>query len=251
MRIILLLLAVVVHSPALAQTSLNMSQDLVNLGIASTNMVPNQPTLDAGPLFFRAVLYAKNHQIGRVIADPGAYYFSSLQYSGAHVAWDSLSNLTIDLQGSDLYFSFPLVSGMTITNSTNLVLENFTADYNPLPFTQVRVVLVNSAQQSIQFAVDGNWQNPSVLNAVFAAPPTSFQDIQVHIFRNGRPIPGVPRMHAANPVGSSQFTANPDPGLTASTVFAQIRPGDIAFLGMALGSGPVTALFCTSARFGT
>src|SRR5215831_5796092 len=32
-------------------TTLNLSQDLVSLGIASTNMVPNQPSLDAGPLF--------------------------------------------------------------------------------------------------------------------------------------------------------------------------------------------------------
>src|ERR1700694_1920380 len=116
-----------------------MSQDLVDLGIASTNMLPNRPGLDAGPLFFRAVSYAQNHQISRVITDTGAYYFQSLQYSGSHVAWGQLNNLTIDLQGSDLYFSFPLVSGITITNSSNLVLENFTADYNPLPFTQGRV----------------------------------------------------------------------------------------------------------------
>jgi hypothetical protein len=126
-------------------------------------MLPNRPDIDAGPLFFQAVIYAKNHQIGRVIAGPGAYYFLSLQYSGSHVAWDQLSNLTIDLQGSDLYFTHPLVSGITISNSTNLVLENFTADYNPLPFTQVRVVSVNAAQRQIQFAVDGNWQNPTAL----------------------------------------------------------------------------------------
>jgi hypothetical protein len=250
MRTILVLLAVVAQSPAPAQTSLNMSQDLVDLGIASTNMLPNRPDLDTGPLFYRAVLYAKNHQISRVIANTGAYYFQSLQYSGSHVAWDRLSNLTIDLQNSDLYFSFPLVSGITITNSTNLVLQNFTADYNPLPFTQVRVVSVNAAQRQIQFAVDGNWQNPSKLNAVFAARPTSFQAIEVHMFRNGRPIPGVPRMNAVNPVGSNQFTIAPDPtGYATSAVIAQIRPGDIAFLGMRLGSGPVTALYCTACTF--
>src|SRR5712692_3130492 len=107
------------------------------------------------------------HQIGQVIADRGAYYFRSLQYSGAHVAWDKLNNLTIDLQGADLYFSFPLVNGITISRSTNIVLENFTADYDPLPFTQVRVISVDPAQQRIQYAVDGNWQNPSALNAVF------------------------------------------------------------------------------------
>jgi hypothetical protein len=213
-------------------------------------MVPNQPSLDAGPLLFRAVFYANAHQIGRVIADPGAYYFNSLQYSGAHVAWTSLSNLTIDLQGSDLYFSNPLVNGIVIFNSTNLVLENFTADYNPLPFTQVRVVSVNAAQRQVQFAVDGAWQNPSVLNAVFAQPATSDQALDVHIFRNGRPISGVPRMYAANPVGTSQFTIAPDPtGFATNAVIAQIRPGDIAVLGMKLGSGPVNAIFCTGCTF--
>jgi hypothetical protein len=209
-------------------------------------MVPNQPALDAGPLLFQAVLYAQNHKIDRVIAVPGSYYFLSLQGPQVHVGWDKLSNLTIDLQGSDLYFSHPLVNGMLITNSTNLVLEKFTADYDPLPFTQVRVVSVNPSQQSIQFAVDGNWQNPSVLNSVFAAVPSAYDfGVEVHMFRNGRPIPGVTRMYGTNPIGSSQFTAIPDPGPTGATVFSQIRPGDIAFLGMRAYSIPVSTLFCT------
>lgn len=111
MRRIIVWLAVVcgAQNSAFAQTTLNMSQDLVRLGITSANMVPNRKDVDAGPLFFRAVSYALVRQIPRVIADPGAYYFRSLQFSGAHVAWTELSNMTIDLQGSDLYFSFPLV----------------------------------------------------------------------------------------------------------------------------------------------
>jgi uncharacterized protein (TIGR03437 family) len=235
---------------AFAQSTLNMSEDLVRLGIASTNMVPNQPNLDAGPLFFQAVLYAQNHKIGAVIADPGSYYFLSLQSPQVHLAWDSLSNLTIDLHESDLYFTHPLVSGLLVTNSKNVVLENFTADYNPLPFTQVRVVSVNPAQQTIQFAVDGNWQNPSALNAVFPTIPNEYGvGVEVHMFRNGRPIPGVTRMYATNPLGTSQFTAIPDPGPTAGTVLSQIRPGDIAFLGMRAFSIPVSTLFCTGCTF--
>ena len=237
-------------SAAVAQSTLNVSEDLVQLGIASTNMVPNLLSQDAGPLFFRAVSYANNHQIGRVIADPGAYYFRSLQYAGAHVAWDKLSDLTIDLQGSDFYFSFPLTQGILITHSTNIVFENFTADYDPLPFTQVRVVSVNPTQQSIQFAVDGNWQNPTALNAVFPFVPSTYGfGVEVHMFRNGRPIPGVTRMYAANPIGSTQFTATPDPGVSPSAVFAQIRPGDIAFLGMRWGAGPFSVLYCTGCTF--
>ena len=52
--------------PAAAQTTtLNLSQDLVALGIASTNMLPNQPALDAGPLLNKGVGYAMAHQISR------------------------------------------------------------------------------------------------------------------------------------------------------------------------------------------
>jgi hypothetical protein len=117
-------------SVALAQSSLDMSQDLVRLGIASLNMVPNQPDLDAGPLLLGIVNFAQTHRIARVIADQGAYYFRSMQTPNAHVGWNQLNNLTIDLQGSDLYFAFPLQNGLAINNSTNIVLQNFTAETN-------------------------------------------------------------------------------------------------------------------------
>jgi len=225
-----------------AQPTLNLSEDLVKLGIASQNMVPNQPSVDAGPLFFQGVLYAQNKKIGRVIADPGAYYFLSQQYAGTHLAWANLSNLTLDLQGSDLHFTFPVATGISLTNATNIALQNFTVDYDPLPFTQVQVLSVNPAQQQIQFAVAGNWQNPSVLNEVFSIPNGS---VDVHIFRDGRPIIGANRLHAANPIGSSQFTVSPDPGLTPSDVVALIRPGDITVLCMRSSSVAVGAIRCT------
>src|SRR5262245_50719809 len=67
-------------------TTLNLSQDLVSLGIASNNMVPNQPALDAGPLFVAGVAYAKNHGVTTVVANPGAYYFLGLLEPNAHFA---------------------------------------------------------------------------------------------------------------------------------------------------------------------
>jgi len=42
-------------------------------------MIPNQPSLDAGPLFVQGVAYAMSHQMDRVIADKGTDYFLSLQ----------------------------------------------------------------------------------------------------------------------------------------------------------------------------
>src|SRR5262249_37046518 len=122
--------------PSAQVTTLNLSQDLVPLGIAATNMVPNQPSLDAGPLFVAGVAYAQSHGINTVIADPGTYYFLGLLESNAHFALRSIDNMTIDLHGANLIFTHPLYYGMIVYYSTNAVLQNFTADYQPLPYTQ-------------------------------------------------------------------------------------------------------------------
>ena len=145
-----LVLVVSLVCVASAQTPLNMSRDLVGLGIASTNMVPNQPALDAGPLFVQAVAYAKNNGITRLIADPGAYYFLNLLESNAHVGLRNINNMTIDFQGSDLIFTQPLFYGMVVYSSTNSVLQNFTVDYQPLP--------ADSGECHQRFSYSALWQ---------------------------------------------------------------------------------------------
>ena len=56
----------------LSSQTLNMSRDLVAKGIASANMTPDSPSLDARPLFEAATTYASRNGIQTVIADPGA-----------------------------------------------------------------------------------------------------------------------------------------------------------------------------------
>ena len=65
---------------------LNMSHDLLTLGIAASNIVPNQPNLDSGPLLFQAVAYANQHQLPLLITDRGVCYFLSLQNANYQVA---------------------------------------------------------------------------------------------------------------------------------------------------------------------
>ena len=155
---------VLVAVPVSAQTTLNMSEDLLRLGIASANMVPNQSAVDAGPLFVQAVEYAKANGIRNLIADRGSYYFLSTQ-DNTHVALGSIDNMTIDFRGSDLIFTHPLYYGIIIYYSNNAVLENFTIDYQPLPFTQVRVVSTDTVHSKIQYSVMPGWQDPAVFNS--------------------------------------------------------------------------------------
>ena len=59
-----------------AQT-LNMSTDLVRLGIAARDLNPNDPTLDARPLFEAATDYVRAHPAVRVLTlTPGCHRFS-------------------------------------------------------------------------------------------------------------------------------------------------------------------------------
>jgi hypothetical protein len=236
--LLLLCWCVLAASLLSGQTTLNMSHDLVPLGIASTNLVPNQPSLDAGPLFMQAVAYAKNHGISTVIADLGTYYFLSV-LDNTHVALSQISNMTIDFQGSNLIFTHPLFYGMVFYFGTNLTLQNFTVDYQPLSFTQLRVVAVDVPNQQIQYTVQPGWQDPSTYNSLLPKP----SEIQVHIFRNGRPVLG--RLVTQLPLTGDRLPIINPP----QAILPAIRPGDIAVLLLRLGIDAINANHCNGCTF--
>jgi uncharacterized protein (TIGR03437 family) len=240
------LLLAAVH-PAFGQTSLNLSEDLVQFGIASSNMVPNQPTRDAGPLLLAGVDYAQANNIPLVIADSGAYYFLSLQTPNVHVVFGSLSNLTIDFQGSDLYFSHMPAYGIYISSARNLTLQNFTLDYQPLPFTQVQVVSVDPDLRQVQYKLLPGWQDPSAFNPAFASTGGSFI-VPIEFYRSGARAPNLfSDLNAVLPIGGSQFTIAPDQfGYATNSVLAQIRPGDVAVLSIRAGRTPLRVNQCNN-----
>jgi hypothetical protein len=226
---------------AVAQATLNLSQDLVTLGIAQTNLIPNQPSLDAAPLLQSGVAYASAHQIGTVIADPGSYYFLSINCN-THAAFGSVNNMTIDFQGANLIFTHPLYYGIVVYPSTNLTLQNFTVDYQPLPFTQVQVAAVDVPNNAIQFSVPAGWQDPSVFNNQPIACGDGPPSVEMHVFRNGRPAFGTGRMLTQLPITGNRF---PVMGFTAPSTISAVRPGDIVVLAMRTGSGGIAVSHCS------
>jgi hypothetical protein len=236
-RFLILALALVA-TPRLSQlTSLNLSRDLVRLGIASTNLIPNQPMLDAGPLWTRAIQYAKANGVREVTVDPGAYYFLSLQFSDRHVSLAQTNNLTIDFQGSDLFLARSQHIGLALSQCTNTVLQNFTIDFLELPFTQLRVLSANAAQRTVEFEVLPGWFHPSAFN-VPKNPSGLEEAVYAFIFRDGSPAPGLTRMKLQRPfVGSSFTIVNENVPWGTAEVLARIQPGDTAVL-TARGAGP-------------
>jgi hypothetical protein len=217
--------------PAFGQT-LNLSTDLVPLGIASSNMIPNQSSLDSGPLLEQGVAYANTHHYSQVIADQGSYYFLSLSTPYLHVNLNPVNNLTIDLQGSDLYFFDPLALAIGLAGGSNTTLENFTVDYLQLQFTQLQITSVDTATGQLQFTVPPGWQAPDGLNTELSRQPAAIP--WLFVFRDGRPAtgPGVfsSRIPVQTPFSANEITVLPNGSTTAADYVAQIQPGDTVVL---------------------
>jgi uncharacterized protein (TIGR03437 family) len=219
-----LLIAALTPIGLFAQT-LNMSQDLVSLGIAKSNMAPDTPSLDSRPLFESAVAYAIRNRIPTITANPGAYYFLTLRNANTHALITAAANLTIDWQHSDLLFAMSNASAVQCTNCAGVTMQNFTLDYQQLPFSQITVATVNAGAQSFTFNTIPGYQPPSAFNSNRAADGSDA--IWMFVFRNGVPIQQVGRIEAKRPVNGNTIALadTNDPWATPASL-AAIQPGD-------------------------
>jgi hypothetical protein len=127
-------------------SSLNLSRDLVSLGIASENLAPDSPSLDARPLFEAGLQYVQNHHIPLLTVDRGSYYFLT-PASGTTNRYTNIfqiSDLTIDLAGSTVYFKDPFLEGFSVTECQRVTLTNFQTDFINPPYTHVQVTSVDA-----------------------------------------------------------------------------------------------------------
>lgn len=207
---------------------LNMSHDLVSKGIATTNMQPNTPALDARPLFEQAVAYAVKNGIGTLTADTGSYYFLTLHNgTTAHAYLNAAANLTIDWQHSDLYFASSNYAAITCANCSSVTMQNFTVDYQQLPFTQVTITAVDSANGILTYQTIAGYQSPASFNTNRASDGADA--IWIFIFRNGAPLAAVGRLGGARQATASTITiADTNSPWASPSALATIQPGDIA-----------------------
>ena len=232
-----------VHLLAQAGATLNLSHDLVSTGIAKSNMQPDTPTLDSRPLIEAAVAYAQKNNIATLTADRGAYYFLTLHNPQTHILLNSVSNLTIDLQNSDLYFQQSGHGAILCQTCSSVILQNFTVDFLQLPFTQVTVASVDPAHRSIAFNPMPGFSPPSAFNQT--RTPDGSDAYYGFVFRNGVPIPQTGDLVVNTPVSGNSLTlgAAGDPWAQASNL-AAIQPGDT--LVMTDRGGPHTIHFTNS-----
>ncbi|MBV9873632.1 MAG: hypothetical protein JO025_02790, partial [Verrucomicrobia bacterium] len=205
--------------------TINLSRDLVRLGIASQNLTPNDPSLDARPLFQAAVEYAEAHATHLITVDHGAYYFLTLQNETSYLSFLGLSDLTVDLGGSAIYFSDALHQGFNLTDCQRFTLKNFKIDFLSPPYTYVRLASVNPAERTLAYTLLPNWPDPASFNgATSLAVPLVLWAV---VFRDGHIVNATSRMQVAEPIANQvlQLVQDNTPW-TQSPTLSTLRPGD-------------------------
>jgi hypothetical protein len=219
-----MLLATLFALPAIGQPAqINVSTDLVNLGIATQNAVPGNPNLDARPLFQAAIQYAAKNGVPLIVANPGSYWFLTTQESGVYLVLNNISNLTLNLQGSALYFQNSFQIGIYMNQCQSVTLSNFSVDYVNLPFTQVQLTGVNTTNSTLSYTTIAGWPSPTALQSPDGS--TAYWGI---VLRNGSPIANASRLQLAPPTSSSalQIVPGTDPWAQPN-VIGTYQPGDV------------------------
>jgi Putative binding domain, N-terminal len=238
---ILLFCLLFVAPCAMADTTLNMSHDLVALGIASRNLTPNDASLDARPLFQAAIGYVQTHPVTTLTLDSGNYYLLTEEQSNAVLIFPNLSNMTIDLAGSTFYFEGPLLpNGLQLYYCTNVTLTNFKLDYLHPPYTHVKLASVDPEDRVLKYQLLSGWPDPSVFNTLrdpFSGGPIF--GYYAAIFRNGAIVPGTTRTLLQAPFENETLTvADPSPWAQSATL-ATLRPGDTVVVTTRGGGSPI------------
>jgi hypothetical protein len=214
-------------------SQINISEDLVTLGIAGQNATPDTPGLDSRPLLAAAIQYAGANGVGTIVADPGAYWFLTPQLPDRYLVLDHVSDLAIDFQGSDIYLQQGFLIGFDLEYCQRVTLKHFTIDFVQLPFTQVK--LSNISGHTLTYSVMPGWPSPTTLQS-----PSGSTNYWGLVLRGGLPLPNASRLPLAAPTnpGTLQVSVDDSPW-TQQAVLNTYQAGDIAVVTLRDGDAPI------------
>jgi hypothetical protein len=225
-------------------TTINLSHDLVRLGIASNNLRPDSPAIDARPLFQAALAYARSHPVNVITVDRGAYYFLTPQDAQAYLSFSTLSNLTVDLADSTIYFATGLLRGFELVDCVNMTLTRFRTDFINSPYTHVQLTFIDPVGRRLSYTTLPDWPDPVTFNGLTSTNSTTGPpELWAAVFRNGEIVPGTSRMHVAQPIANGVLELVQDnTPWTQSATLSTLEPGDTVVVMVRGGFGPITVI---------
>ena len=186
-----------------AGITVNLSRDMVRLGIATQNLPANDPSFDARPIFEAAVQYVGTHHVERLTVDRGAYYFLTPQDAQTYLRFRSLSDLTIDLAGSRISFAGAFLQGFALVDCDHVTLTNFDIDFLEPPYTQVELLSVDPSARTIAYRTLPQWRDPARFDSPSAPGEAAASLVFWAVaFRGGEVVPGTSRMQVAQPIAA-------------------------------------------------
>lgn len=256
MRLLLILLAMPLLSvpahagaPTADGITVNLSRDLVRLGIATQNLPANDPSFDARPIFEAALQYVGTHQVQRLTVDRGTYYFLTPQDAQTYLRFRSLSDLTIDLAGSKVFLAGAFLQGFALANCDHVTLTNFDIDFLERPYTQVELLSVDPSARTLSYRVLPQWRDPATFDSP-SVPGEAAASLVIWAvaFRAGDIVPGTSRMRVAQPItaGLLRLVQDNTPWTQAATLANTLEPGDTIVVTERGGQPPVLAFGGTS-----
>lgn len=228
-------------APTAQSNSVNLSRDLVRLGIASQNLPANDPTFDARPVFQAAVQYAQSHRLALLTVDRGNYYFLTSQTPVTYLNLSRLSDLVIDLAGSTIYFKRAFLQGFYISQSQRVTLTNFQTDFVEPPYTHVELTSSDAPGRKLLYKTISSWVDPATFSGI--TTPVGKPELWAIVFRNGAIVPGTSRMQIKDPISSGTLELLPDTApWTQSATLATLKPGDVVVVTQRVGQQPLKVL---------
>jgi hypothetical protein len=149
------------REPPLTQLKVETVLDVTDFGAVSGDGKNDYPA-------FSAALKEARKSTGpvRIVFPKGTYHFASdieLSYDDGAFQLIGVRNLEIDGNGSELLITRSHMSLVYAKNCTNIIVRNFTVDYDPLPFTQGTIESVNAEDGSFVLKRDAGFPDPAKL----------------------------------------------------------------------------------------
>lgn len=126
--------------------------------IAAWDSAVKDKQRQAGKEMLALIEKAVREKAPEVKIPKGDYRFA--ETTGArptHILLKEISNLTIDFQGSTLWFETQ-ASGIVLTKYENLTLKNVTLDWDPLPYFQGTITAVDTAANTFDMRLDEGYE---------------------------------------------------------------------------------------------
>jgi hypothetical protein len=225
--------------------TLNLSRDMVRLGIAAQNLLPNNPSLDATPLFQAALDYAKSRRISIVTVDTGNYYLLTPdpRLPWRYASLVQISDMTIDLAGSTIYAATGYIQAFGLIDCERVTLTNFQLDYVNPPYTHVRITAVDAPNRRVSYTPTGEWPDPVIFNSDEAPAGSQTPEYWGAVFRDGAFVPATTRMRIRRPIisGTLDFVQDGTPW-TQPAALQVSNPGDTMVIASRGGNAPITVI---------